>query len=165
MTAPNEPIGVLFVCLGNICRSPLAEGVFRHMVKAQGLEKHFIIDSAGTSSWHLGEAPDSRGQKAALLQGIDISNQIARKVTDEDFHRFHYLLAMDQANLSTLEGQKPVGSNAVLELLLSYASHDILEVPDPYYCEVDGFGDCLDLISGGAEGFLDKILKDHFSTP
>lgn len=164
MIPPNEPIGVLFVCLGNICRSPMAEGMFRQMVEERGLQDNFIIDSAGTSSWHLGEPPDGRGQEATLLRGFDISSHIARKVMEEDFHRFQYFLAMDRLNLSTLESRKPMGSNAVLDLLLSHANHNVLEVPDPYYREVDGFGECLDLISSGTEGFLNKALKDHFSS-
>ena len=164
MKPPHEPIGVLFVCLGNICRSPMAEGVFRHMVKRQGIADHFVIDSAGTSSWHVGSPPDERAQEAALLRGMDIGAQIARKVRDEDFHDFHYLLAMDRTNLGALEGRKPMGARASLGLLLSHSDRELLEVPDPYYDEVDGFGACLDLIATGAEGFLAKITKHHFSS-
>ncbi len=157
-----ERIGVLFVCLGNICRSPLAEGVFRHLVSVKGIEDRFLIDSAGTSSWHIGEPPDSRGQEAALIRGFDIGDQRARKLGHQDFHDFQYIMAMDQINLSHLRGMDQ-GTGANLELLLSYTKAGFLEVPDPYYGGVSEFEKVLDLVATGAEGLLEAIKKEHFS--
>jgi len=156
-----ERIGVLFVCLGNICRSPLAEGAFRHLVAARGLEDRFLIDSAATSSWHVGSPPDKRGQEAARIMGFDISHQRARKLTSQDFHDFHYILAMDRTNLKHLEGMDP-GVGTRVSLILSYANAADPEVPDPYYGEVEDFTNVLRLVSEGAKGLLQAIEKEHF---
>ncbi len=156
-----ERIGVLFVCLGNICRSPLAEGAFRSLVARKGFEEKFLIDSAGTSTWHVGEPPDFRGREAALTRGFDIGNRVARKLTRQDFDDFHYILAMDRTNLRHLE-QMNTGP-ATVELLLKYSKSGLLEVPDPYYGGVREFEEVLDLVAGGAEGLLAAIERDHFS--
>lgn len=157
-----ERIGVLFVCLGNICRSPLAEGAFRHLVTEKSIEDRFLIDSAATSSWHIDSAPDSRGQNAALLGGFDISSQRARKLRPDDFEIFHYILAMDRNNLSHMKSIDPVAL-AKVELLLKYSDRGILEVPDPYYGDVEDFQATLDLVGSGAEGLLKAIEREHFS--
>ena len=162
MNPPQEPIGVLFVCLGNICRSPMAEGAFRHAVEERELQQHFLIDSAGTSGWHINEPPDRRAQNAAADRGMNISQQASRIVTAEDFDRFHYIVAMDHSNLNSLEASKPEGSKATVDMLMSW-SGSIREVPDPYYGGEDGFDHCLDLITQGAQSLLDNILNDHFS--
>jgi protein-tyrosine phosphatase len=157
----SSPIGVLFVCLGNICRSPMAEGVFRHVADQAGLVRHFSIDSAGTSGWHRGEPPDHRAQRASLKRGIDIGGQSSRAVDDRDFERFDYILAMDRDNLDALTGRQPAESRSRLALLLTYAESDTLEVPDPYYGGTQGFDHALDLIFDGARGLLEDIRKDH----
>lgn len=162
MAREAEPIGVLFVCLGNICRSPLAEGRFRHLVQERGLHDHFLIDSAATSSWHIGSPPDDRGCEAALLAGFDIGGQRARKVAEEDFTRFHYILAMDQTNLRALRERAPAAHVDKIDYLMSHSPAGVLEVPDPYYGGVEGFQNCLDLITTGAEGFLEMLIIRHF---
>jgi len=163
--AEVEKVHVLFVCLGNICRSPLAEGVFRHLVAGKGLDQHFLIDSAGTSSWHVGSPPDERGREAALRAGFDIGEQRARKISDRDFEHFHYILAMDQTNLRNLRGRAPEPHQGKIDFLLNYSSSGILEVPDPYYGGVEGFKDCLALIREGAEGLLETLEIKHFPGP
>lgn len=157
-----ERIGVLFVCLGNICRSPLAEGVFRHLVQQKEMEDRFLIDSAGTSSWHIDSAPDSRGQNAALLGGFDIGAQRARKLTHDDFETFHYILAMDRNNLTYMQEVDP-GGLATVDLLLKYSKAGLLEVPDPYYGGVEDFQATLKLVGTGARGLLEAIEREHFS--
>jgi len=158
----REKVNVLFVCLGNICRSPLAEGVFRHIVEDKGLERHFLIDSAGTSSWHVGSPPDERGQEAALRAGFDIGGLRARKIRDKDFEDFHYILAMDQTNLRNLRNRAPEPHQPKIDYLLNYSSSGILEVPDPYYGGVEGFQECLALVREGAEGLLETLVIKHF---
>lgn len=150
--------GVLFVCLGNICRSPMAEGVFRHLIERKGLAGRFVIESAGTSSWHAGEPAHPGAIRAAKTMGFDITGHHARKVVADDFERFHYLLAMDQTNLRHLQGTAPDPAAPTLDLLLNYTDAGINEVPDPYYAAEDGFRECLDLITRGAEGFLEFVL-------
>jgi protein-tyrosine phosphatase len=151
---------VLFVCMGNICRSPTAEGVFRrlHRELAPDLELH--IDSAGTHAYHIGEPPDARSQAAAKVRGVDISGHRGRQVQAEDFHDFDYVLAMDAANLRRLQALRPGQSRAELRLLLEYspeATHR--EVPDPYYGGTGGFEAVLDLVEQGGRGLLAEILR------
>ncbi len=160
--AGSKKIGVLFVCLGNICRSPLAEVVFRHLVIAEGLEKHFLIDSVGTSSWHVGEPPDERGREAGLIAGFDIGGQRARKITNKDFEKFHYILAMDQTNIRNLRQRVPEEHQNKIDFLLNHSASGIQEVPDPYYGGVDGFQNCLALITEGAEGLLETLMVKYF---
>ncbi len=149
---------VLFVCTGNICRSPTAEGVFRHFVQVAGLADQFQIESAGTSSAHVGEPPDSRSQRAARQRGYDLSAQRARQVQRDDFHRFDLILAMDAGHLRQLQRMAPKGSPAKLALFLDYAPNQpVRDVPDPYYGGPDGFSQVLDLIEAGAEGVLRAI--------
>ncbi len=151
---------VLFVCLGNICRSPTAEGVFRHILAERDLQDQFLVDSAGTGDWHIGNPPDRRAQAAAAERGIDISNLRARQVKDSDIHHFDYVIAMDHANrheLITLAGE--FHANKV-RLLLEFADiAGINEVPDPYYGGERGFDQVLDLIEQASEGLLLHILN------
>jgi protein-tyrosine phosphatase len=155
-------VRVLFVCMGNICRSPTAEGVFTALVEREGLLDLISIDSAGTHAYHVGEPPDTRAQSAALQRGIDISAQRARRVTSEDFERFDYVLPMDLSNYRELEALRPEECRAVLRRFLDYAP-DLPEedVPDPYYGGPKGFARVLDLIEVAAEGLLAEIRQRH----
>lgn len=155
-------VKVIFVCMGNICRSPTAEVVFRHLVESAGVSEHFLIDSAGTHDYHIGSPPDKRTQHAALQRGYDMSGLRGRQVEVADFDRFDYVLAMDHANLATLRRLCPDGKRERLGLFLEYASrHDEREVPDPYYGGGKGFERVLDLVEDAAEGLLEHIQKNH----
>ncbi len=155
-------VGVLFVCSGNICRSPTAEGVFRELVEAAGLDAVIAVDSAGTGAWHAGEPPDERSREAALKRGIDIGDQRARQVRSDDFTRFDLLLAMDRGHLNQLCRLCPAGEDHRLRLFLEFApSFDTLDVPDPYYGKGDGFALVLDMIEEGAAGLLAEIRARH----
>lgn len=146
---------VLFVCLGNICRSPAAEGVLRAMARERGID--VTIDSAGTGGWHAGDPPDARMAKAASKRGIDIAYQRARQVDLSDFYQFDYLLAMDLSNHSDLLEMAPPNRTCDIRLFLDFADCETRETPDPYYGGTDGFEHVLDLIEQGAEGFLDHL--------
>ncbi|MEK7245591.1 MAG: low molecular weight protein-tyrosine-phosphatase [Pseudomonadota bacterium] len=155
-------IRVLFVCLGNICRSPTAEGVFRARVARAGLAHAIATDSAGTHDYHIGDPPDSRARAAAKRRGVDISDLRGRQATREDFVRFDYVLAMDRANLRHLAQLCPKGAEPRLRLLLEFAlGVDRDEVPDPYYGGEAGFERVLDLTEAAAEGLLAHILSSH----
>ena len=155
----SSSVSVLFVCLGNICRSPTAEGVFRNLVKQKGLNDVILIDSAGTSGYHIGEPPDRRSQAAALKRGIDISRQKSRKLCRSDFDNFNYIVAMDKDNLRHL--LEYADSTSRIQLLLSYATDiDDQNVPDPYYSGSEGFELVLDLVEQGCLGLLETIQKD-----
>lgn len=156
--------GVLFVCMGNICRSPLAEGAFRQLAEAEGLfERGLFCESAGTSGYHIGQRPDRRAIEVAARHGIDITGQRARRVKREDFKRFAYILAMDHYNLDLLKAQAPPGSEDRLGLYLAFAPHlGIEEVPDPYYGGVEGFERCIDLVRETSKGLLESIRDEHF---
>ncbi|MDP6787636.1 MAG: low molecular weight protein-tyrosine-phosphatase [Rhodospirillales bacterium] len=156
-------IKVVFVCLGNICRSPTAEGVFRALVEEQGLGGRIAVDSAGTGAWHVGQAPDPRAQKAARRRGIDLSAIRARKATQGDFTTFDYVLAMDPDNLAALKKLCPPGEEHRLALLLDYApGAGRRDVPDPYYIGGQGFEHVLDLVEKASRGLLAHIQKTHF---
>lgn len=155
-------VKVLFVCMGNICRSPTAEGVFHHIVGESDLHDHIHIDSAGTHAYHVGEPPDARAQQAAGKRNFDLSAQRARKVSSEDFHRFDYVLAMDRSNLAELEMICPPGHEHKLSLFLEFASAaQEREVPDPYYGGDQGFEHVLDLVEDAARGLLRSIRQTH----
>lgn len=157
---------VLFVCLGNICRSPTAEAVFRQRAQARHFSvqqtpdvhrpDELYIDSCGTGDWHIGKAPDSRAQNAAHRRGYDMSSLRARQVSPDDFFRFDYLLAMDNANLRDLMAMRPKGSAATIQLFLDFHP-DAEEVPDPYYGGEDGFSRVLDLIEVASDRLLDAL--------
>ena len=155
-------IKILFVCMGNICRSPTAEGVFRHKVRQAGLEHLIHIDSAGTHAYHVGEPPDGRAQKAASNRSIDLSDQRARRVNSQDFEEFDYVIAMDMSNESDLQSACPVELADKIHLFLKFASNtDTVEVPDPYYGGVNGFERVLDLIEDAADGLIAHLQKTH----
>ena len=158
-------VKILFVCMGNICRSPTAEGVFRHKVTAAGLEDRIHIDSAGTIAYHVGNPPDPRAQKAALDRGIDLSAQRARRVTNRDFEEFDFVLAMDSDNHYELEAICPTGYEDRLHMFLKFARNSReTDVPDPYYGGVNGFKIVLDLIEDASEGLL-HYLQEHKRIP
>ena len=147
---------VLFVCLGNICRSPMAEGVFGAVAEARGLD--LMIDSAGTGSWHVGEPPDDRAQSAAAARGVDISAQRARRVARRDFEVFDLIVAMDRSNVSALESLAPPHERARIRLFLDFAAGaPAAEVPDPYYGGDDGFEAVLDVIEAGSRALLARL--------
>ncbi len=150
---------ILFVCLGNICRSPTADGVLRKLVADSGLEKRMLIDSAGTGDWHIGRAPDSRTIKAAARRGYDLSVLRARLVTQDDFDEFDYILAMDKSNLANLQKMKPAHFAGHLGLFMDFAPHmGYSEVPDPYHGDEDDFERVLDLVEEAAQHLLKKIV-------
>jgi protein-tyrosine phosphatase len=154
----GERTRVLFVCMGNICRSPTAEGVFRHVVEEAGLAAAFEIDSAGTISYHAGEPPDARATQAARRRGIDLSDQLARQVRDDDFARFDHVLAMDHDNLSGLLRRCPDEHAEKVRLFLPIADGlDTDEVPDPYYGGKDGFERVLDLVEAASRALLTEL--------
>lgn len=147
------PPAVLFVCMGNICRSPLAEAAFRAEAARAGLD--CVVDSAGTGGWHAGDAPDARAQAEAHAHGIDIAHYQARQVTADDFRRFTHILALDQDNLDDLRAIAPPDATASLCLLLDHAKGRAGEsVLDPYYGDRDGFAQTWADVSAGAEGLV-----------
>ena len=153
-------IRVLFVCLGNICRSPTAEGVFQNLLSEQGMEKRVLVDSAGTGSWHVGNPPDPRAQEAALRRGIDLSGLRGRQVSHHDFSEFDYILAMDNSNLIDLKTMSPSQHRERISLFLEYADDFTeSEVPDPYYG--GGFDLVLDMIESASRGLLTDIRNRH----
>jgi protein-tyrosine phosphatase len=146
---------ILFVCLGNICRSPTAEGVFRHLLAQEAPTLDVDVDSAGTGDYHIGAPPDIRSQRTAMQRGIDLSGLRARQVSGHDFDRFDLILAMDRSNLRALRALKPKGSRAEVRLFLEYAGGlDDLEVLDPYLGRQDGFERVLDLITSASRGLI-----------
>lgn len=151
-------IKVLFVCLGNICRSPSAEGVFRAAVEQAGLTNAIDIDSCGTAAYHIGKSPDPRSIESAAKRGIDISQLKARQAQASDFTTFDYILAMDESNLANLQQIQPANSKAKLGLLMDFATQTKgTEVPDPYYGGEDGFELVLDLLEDTCGALLDDI--------
>ena len=158
----DEPkISILFVCMGNICRSPTAEGVFRHHVVAAGLDGHIEIDSAGTHAYHVGEPPDRRARAAAERRGISLDGIRARRVQPDDFEHFHYIIAMDHDNLAILEEQAEDGHRDKLRLFLEFSSGREREVPDPYYGGVTGFERVLDLVEDASRGLLEELRSKN----
>jgi len=152
-----EPVKVLFVCLGNICRSPSAEGVFRSLVEQAGLADQVHIDSCGTGHWHIGKSPDTRAQEAALRRGIDISGLRARQFRPEDLDTFDYVLVMDRQNLADIKDVWHQNGGTRPALFLEYGRSAHQEVPDPYYGGDEGFETVLDLINEAGEGLLADI--------
>ena len=154
-------VGVLFVCLGNICRSPTAHAVFEQRVAGMGLGTRIRVDSAGTGGWHAGEPPDARTQRHARARGYELGALRARQVNAEDFHIFDFVLAMDHANLADLGRLRPPGGTAEIGLFLDYArAHEgVREVPDPYYGGGEGFETVLDLVEDAADGLLEHIRQ------
>lgn len=154
----HPKVNILFVCTGNICRSPTAEGVFRRLVEQADLTAEIGIDSAGTGGWHVGHPPDSRSQATALKHGVDLSDQRARRVSVEDFAEFQYLVAMDRSHQQALLRLAPEGQESQVHLLLSYAGdRSLIDVPDPYYGGVHGFEHVFSLIERACKGLLAHI--------
>ena len=152
---------VLFVCLGNICRSPMAEGVFRRLAHDPAEGPRIETDSAGTAGYHVGHAPDPRAQAAALRRGVNISGLRARRLSRADFDHFDYIIGMDAMNLADLRAMRRPGGRARIGLLLDYAPHmGESEVPDPYHGEAADFDHALDLIEAGAQGLLAHIRNN-----
>lgn len=148
--------------MGNICRSPTAEAVFRAKVEAAGLAEQIFIDSVGTHDYHIGSPPDQRTQRAAEKRGYDLSNLRGRQVEVADFSRFNYVLAMDNANMAILYRLCPPPLRDRLGLFLTYAKkHKEREVPDPYYGSGDGFERVLDMVEDAAAGLLLHIQMEH----
>lgn len=153
---------VLFVCMGNICRSPTAEGVFRRLTREAGVHERVTIDSAGTHDYHVGEPPDGRAQEAARRRGYDLSELRGRQVAARDFRDFDYILAMDRENLAMLQRDCPPEHRHKVRLYLSF-SHRFpnLEVPDPYYGGRQGFDQVLDMVEDAAKGLMEEMGLDR----
>lgn len=155
-------VSVLFVCMGNICRSPTAHGVFRRLVHESGLGEQIAIDSAGTHGYHVGEMPDRRARETARRRGIELEDLRARQAVAGDFLSFDYVLAMDQDNYFSLLEICPRGMQHKLQLFMDYAPEmRTREVPDPYYGGPTGFERVFDLIEAAAQGLLDEIRSKH----
>jgi protein-tyrosine phosphatase len=152
---------VLMVCMGNICRSPTAEAVLRHKLKAAGLDKAVEVDSAGTYGGHAGEPPDARAQRHARLRGYELSRLRARRLTAEDFGHFDRVIAMDEDNLARIADLAPAGHAARVELLMAHATRHagVLAVPDPYYGPPAGFERVLDLIEDACDGLVSELSR------
>lgn len=148
---------VLFVCLGNICRSPTAEGVFRARLMQAGLNEHVEVDSCGIGHWHVGKGPDPRALAAARRRTIDIASLRARQFAANDFQRFDYILAMDHDNLAAIEARRPADSRAHIGLFLDFAGEHDRAVPDPYYGGEQGFEEVLDLIEAASDGLIEEL--------
>lgn len=153
-------ISILFVCTGNICRSPTAEGVFRQMVEKTGLSDRIRVDSAGTHAYHIGEHPDRRSIAAAAGRGYDLSDLRARVLVPADYDRFDWLLAMDRGHLEIMRRKQPAGSTARLAMFMAEAPAPLTnrDVPDPYYGEGRHFGEVLDLVEVGSRAWI-KLLS------
>jgi protein-tyrosine phosphatase len=157
------PVNVLFVCLGNICRSPTAHALFQARVNKEGLAGLITVDSAGTGDWHAGLPPDKRAQHTAIEHGYDMGHLRARVVTAKDFSTFDYILAMDKHNLQYLQEMNPTSFQGVLGLFLTESGicRGENEVPDPYYGDERHFHHVIELIEAAVEGLLSRIKKDH----
>lgn len=151
---------ILMVCMGNICRSPTAEGVLKHYLKINGLHDKVEVDSAGTHGYHVGEAPDQRTQRAALIRGYNLSQLRARKVAPQDMDYFDLILAMDKINLDNLRRIAPMEAHDRIRLFMQYARNfDDDEVPDPYYGLGHGFDLVLDMVEDASQGLVDELKK------
>ena len=155
-------VRVLFVCMGNICRSPTAQGVFTKLVVEEGLSHLIEIDSAGTHAFHVGEPPDPRARETAHRRGIDLSGQRARRAMAEDFEQFDYVLAMDADNYQALSALCPPGFEERLRLFMDFAPHlETRDVPDPYYGGANGFEAVFDMVDEAAHGLLESIRRER----
>ena len=154
----GQVVKILFVCMGNICRSPTAHGVFRDLVERHGLSDQVVIDSAGTHAYHVGSPPDRRAQETALRRGVNLSDVEARHVETEDFERFDYVIAMDQDNYMSLSKKCPDAHVNKIYMLMDFApSSRTREVPDPYYGGASGFERVFDLVQSASEGLVEEI--------
>lgn len=158
----HKKVRVLFICMGNICRSPLAHGLFLHRVREEGLADRVEVDSAGTHAYHVGEPPDRRSQETARRRGVDLSEQRARKVEVSDFEAYDYLLAMDRENLANLRAICPPALHPKVRLFMEFAPElGVHEVPDPYYGGASGFERVYDLVEAATHGLLADIRERH----
>lgn len=157
-----EKVSVLFVCMGNICRSPTAEGVFRHLLAEEGVRERIEVDSAGTHAYHSGEPPDRRSQAAAKRRGVSLDDIRARRVSDSDFERFDYVLAMDRDNHMLLIDQADDEHHHKIRLFMEFASRPETEVPDPYYGGATGFERVLDMVEDASRGLLETLRREKF---
>jgi len=152
---------ILFVCLGNICRSPAAEGIFNQKVKERDLENFFVVDSAGTGSWHVGNLPDQRMRTTALSRGIELTSR-ARQIEENDLYKFDQILVMDKDNLDAVKSLTKDHKNTInskIKLILSYSKNSQLdEVPDPYYGGQNGFDKVIDLLDDAMDGLIDSLM-------
>ena len=155
-------ISVLFVCLGNICRSPTAHAVFEQKIKAENLDQYVVVDSAGTGSWHIGALPDRRTRETAAKYGYAMDHLKARQVSGDDFAKFDYIFAMDKRNLSDLQDMCPDDYQGTLALFLPFCGATLMdEVPDPYYGGAAGFEKVLSVIERSADKLIDMIKQKH----
>lgn len=155
---------ILFVCLGNICRSPTAEIVFRNLAAREAPELGIEVDSAGTAGYHIGDPPDMRTRQAALRRGYDMSTLRARIVEPQDFGRFDLILAMDRQNLEVLNRRAPSAARGRIRLFLEFAPEmEVTDVPDPYYGGVNGFEEVLDLVEAASRGLLEHVRANRIS--
>ncbi|MFT4886241.1 MAG: protein-tyrosine phosphatase [Pseudohongiellaceae bacterium] len=171
--APALRLKVLMVCLGNICRSPSAHGVFERLVASKGLSEKILVESAGTANYHIGKSPDPRSIAAASLRGFDLSRQVARQVSSHDYERFDYILAMDADNLAVMQSTCPPEYQHKLRLLLSFTNSERRSVPDPYYSAQGDSGECdggengfelvLDIVERACQHLLDHVITHEFS--
>jgi protein-tyrosine phosphatase len=156
----EDKVRVLFVCMGNICRSPTAHGVFRHLIDSRNLSDWIEIDSAGTHAYHIGEPPDQRAQSTASQRGVQLDDLRARRVAERDFDSFDYILAMDEDNYANLMSLCPEHARDKVYLFLSFAPHlKRREVPDPYYGGLKGFENVFAMIEDASNGLLQDIEK------
>jgi protein-tyrosine phosphatase len=153
----KNKVSILFVCMGNICRSPTAEGVFRHFIEEAGLGASITVDSAGTHAYHVNEPADRRAQAAAERRGYSMSDIRARRVDETDFERFDYIIAMDRDNLAVLVEQADAAHHNKIRLFLEFSSGSETEVPDPYYGGAAGFERVLDLVEEASRGLLKRL--------
>ena len=160
-----EKISVLFVCLGNICRSPAAEALFIKKIREKQIEDRFLVDSAGTGSWHVGKKSDSRMREAAKNRKIDIIST-ARQISKNDFQQFNYILTMDDSNYNnvmSMKNREPYSDLCEVRKIQEFSnSFHEKEVPDPYFGGEEGFDYVLDILNDSISGFLDYIFKNHF---
>jgi len=158
----NMAVKVMFVCMGNICRSPTAHGVFRQLVLDEGYADDIYIESSGTHAYHVGKPPDSRAQQTARQRSLDLSDLRGQRVRLSDFAEFDYILPMDQDNYDILLGSSPAEHHNKIRMFLSFApSISTRDVPDPYYGGAGGFDQVFDMVEAGSRGLLDDIIKKH----
>lgn len=158
-----QQVGVLFVCLGNICRSPSAQGIFEYHVEKAGLRDKFLIDSCGTAPFNVGKRPDPRALEATKRYGYDISQQIARQIADDDYEKFNYIVPMDRKNLMSLTAWKPQHFRGEIELFMQYHPNNMgnTQIPDPYHDSIEYFYPIIETIEQASIGLLQHIRQKH----